>query len=159
MEWVICVYKYVVHSVTSISSSFPDTVSNYIWFTLCTQSSKVTIKSKALPLRLGLSIVQNVLILMFWDLSFSTNANTFGTQPCSLKHLFYNVLSIVLCTCRVITLCMCCNRRKGRSRQRLKTRGGSWMTTDGNCSISRYTNAHLHMHTLFVLYFWKTVLV
>lgn len=66
----------------------------------------------------------------------------------TLAQFFFLSFKYKLCFCRVISqfnVSVCCNRRKGRSRQRLKTRGGSWTTTEGNCSISRYT---IHVFTM-----------
>lgn len=46
-------------------------------------------------------------------------------------------------------MCMSCNRRRGRYRQRLKIRGDSWMMIDDNSNISRYT--HLIPHFYYIL--------
>lgn len=52
-------------------------------------------------------------------------------------------------------MCLCDNRRKERGRQRSKTRGGSWMMTDGNSSISRYAHTSVCIHMYTLLHFWK----
>ena len=66
------------------------------------------------------------------------------------KHWNNNVPDIIVSTLcrehRVIIVFLCGIRRKGRSRRRSKTWGGSWMMTEGSSSISRYKHTSACTH-------------